>query len=33
MDILVQKGADIHHSARDGYQALIYAAKHGEFKV
>lgn len=32
MDILIKKGADIHHSARDGNQALIYAAKHGKLE-
>lgn len=29
VNILLENGANFQHSARDGYQALIYAAKHG----
>lgn len=32
VEALVEKGADIHHTNRDGYTALIYAAKHGKFE-
>lgn len=29
IEIMVGKGADVQHTNRDGYPALIYAAKHG----
>lgn len=32
MDILIKNGADIYHTNRDGYSALIFAAKHGNLK-
>lgn len=27
---LIKKGADIQHTNKDGYPAIIYAAKHGK---
>lgn len=30
VEILVQNGADIHHTNTDTYTPLLYAAKHGK---
>lgn len=32
IDILLQNGANVQHIAKDGYNALIYAVKHGELQ-
>lgn len=31
MEALIQNGADIRHTNNDNYQALVYAAKHGNY--
>lgn len=32
MEILFQKGGDIHHTNQEGCPALIFASKHGNLK-